>query len=454
MLLSNNVDISVDMVSRKVDKICESRRRSTPLFFNPSPLVSLGGDPGSGLANLIILSKTSSQNIRAFIKKIPLIGLLAVNLNRRKKALLAPGLHWKVRLRLLPFIGGIAAWVYSIINLNKVRLDNEKRLNELRQLLEISRVDIKKIQIFIEQENTRLDRKFNESISVVQTNGQKLSEDFERFSMSTASKIVLIEQHAAQLARQWHLLDVALAVKPDKNDAIAEAQKDNPVETAQMAVFYSEFEDAFRGTREDISQRLKVYLPYFKCLSENEKFPVLDIGCGRGEWLGVLAECGIKAVGIDLNIAMVDTCKEFGFDVKCGDAINYLQQQPEGSIAAITGFHIIEHLSFEVLLALFDSALHALRPGGVIIFETPNPENILVGSCNFYYDPTHQHPVVPAVAEFIARQRGFASTEILRLHPYPDSHQFNDDSEIAKRLNALLYGPQDYAILAWKKNAD
>ena len=177
---------------------------------------------------------------------------------------------------------------------------------------------------------------------------------------------------------------------------------------------------------------------------------VVDIGCGRGEWLALLGKQGIKATGIDLNAAMVDTCLAQGLHAQYMDAIQYLSQQPPGSLAAVTGFHIIEHLPFNTLLALFDAALKALRPDGLIIFETPNPENLVVGACNFYYDPTHLSPIVPTVAEFTARQRGFAKAEILRLHPYPDSHRLVEDSEIAKRLNNALYGPQDFAVLAWK----
>ena len=116
----------------------------------------------------------------------------------------------------------------------------------------------------------------------------------------------------------------------------------------------------------------------------------------------------------------------------------------------MTGFHIIEHLPFELLIALFDAALYALRNDGVIIFETPNPENLVVGACNFYYDPTHLHPIVPAVAEFMARQRGYARAEILRLHPIPDAHLITENTEVARRVNQALYGPQDYAVIGWK----
>ena len=206
-------------------------------------------------------------------------------------------------------------------------------------------------------------------------------------------------------------------------------------------------------TREDITERLKVYLPYFDKFIGDPNAQVVDCGCGRGEWLALLGEQGIKVTGIDLNRAMVDTCQALGLQAKCMDAIQYLSRQPEGSLAAVTGFHIIEHLPFNTLLALFDAALRALRPDGMVIFETPNPENLVVGACNFYSDPTHLNPIVPTVAEFMARQRGFAHAELLRLHPYPDSHRLVEDSEIAKRFNNAMYGPQDFAVLAWKTHA-
>jgi hypothetical protein len=155
-----------------------------------------------------------------------------------------------------------------------------------------------------------------------------------------------------------------------------------------------------------------------------------------------------------MNNAMVDLCRARGLDAICADAIAHLNRQPPGSVAAVTGFHIIEHLPFESLLALFDATLRVLQPGGLVIFETPNPENMIVGSCSFHYDPTHRHPIAPALAEFIARQRGFARTEILRLNAFPENALIVEDSEVARRVNRAFYGPQDYAVLAWKANAD
>lgn len=218
--------------------------------------------------------------------------------------------------------------------------------------------------------------------------------------------------------------------------------------------FYIDFENAFRGTREDITERLTVYLPYLDKLIGDATAHLVDIGCGRGEWLALMGQHGIQATGVDLNRDMVQACLDQGFDAQCTDALHYLRQQPQGSLAAVTGFHIIEHLPFKLLLSLFDAALRALRPGGLVIFETPNPENLVVGACYFYSDPTHNSPIVPGVAHFMARQRGFDQVEILPLHPYPDSYFLPEDSELAKRFNRAFYGPQDYAILARKAYAN
>ncbi len=223
---------------------------------------------------------------------------------------------------------------------------------------------------------------------------------------------------------------------------------------AELDRFYLEFEGLFRGAPADIRERLSVYLPYVEALANEPDARLVDVGCGRGEWLELMRDSGIRAIGIDMNLAMVDMCRTRGLDVECTDAIAWLRQQPAGSVAVVTGFHLIEHLPFATLLELFDAALHALRPDGVLIFETPNPENLVVGACHFYYDPTHRNPIVPAVAEFIARQRGFAEAEIKRLNAYPESYLLPEDTEIARRINRAFYGPQDFAVIARKSHAD
>ena len=167
--------------------------------------------------------------------------------------------------------------------------------------------------------------------------------------------------------------------------------------------FYAAFENRFRGTPEDIRQRVTVYLPAIQeSRAGTPEAPVLDIGCGRGEWLEVLKESGLVAQGIDLNRVTVSQCRERGLAVVEGDAIEYLRGVAEGSLGAVTALHVIEHLPFRRLIMLLDEVLHALRPGGLAIFETPNPENLMVGACNFYYDPTHQRPLPPEPTRFVA----------------------------------------------------
>ncbi len=217
-----------------------------------------------------------------------------------------------------------------------------------------------------------------------------------------------------------------------------------------LEAFYVAFEDHFRGSREDILGRLKVYLPLLDAAKAGTlDFPILDVGCGRGEWLELLSQSGYTARGIDLNRVMVEQCKARNLDVSESDVIAYLQSLPDTSFGAVTGFHIIEHLPFETLVRLLDETVRVLKPGGLAIFETPNPENVLVGSCNFYFDPTHCNPLPSPMIKFLVEARGLCKAKIINLHPYPETFKVNG-SELAERFNEYFYGPQDYAIVGYK----
>lgn len=221
--------------------------------------------------------------------------------------------------------------------------------------------------------------------------------------------------------------------------------------TAMDDQLYVAFEDRFRGSREDIKERVKIYLPIIqKANAGTKKCSVLDVGCGRGEWLELLKENNLVGYGVDLNKSMVEYCQAAGLKVSHGDVLAYLRKVDDASLGAVTGFHIIEHLPFGVWVRLFDEAFRVLKPGGVLIFETPNPENVQVGSNSFYYDPTHLNPLPLHLVKFVAEYRGFSQTEVLRLHPFDDAVLLHDAGETATRLNALFYGPQDYAVIGWK----
>jgi SAM-dependent methyltransferase len=215
-----------------------------------------------------------------------------------------------------------------------------------------------------------------------------------------------------------------------------------------LDAFYAAFEDKFRGSREDITQRLQVYLPRLEDVRQDLlDFQILDLGTGRGEWLELLRSSGYTAVGVDSNQIMAERCRARGLEVVEADAIAYLAELPDQSMGVITGFHIIEHLPFQGLIRLFQEAIRVLCPGGLIIFETPNADNILVGASSFYSDPTHQSPLISSTVRFIAEFVGFESAEILNLHPYPDQSRLTG-SPLADRFSDYFYGPQDYAILA------
>ena len=213
--------------------------------------------------------------------------------------------------------------------------------------------------------------------------------------------------------------------------------------------FYVHFERWFRGTEAEIAKNQSVYLPLFtKSKIDSKKFPVVDVGCGNGEFVQILHDKGIRAIGLDLNKTMIDNVKSKGLEGERGDALNYLRKQKNNSLMAVTGFHIVEHIPFVELMKLFTECYRVLAPGGFVIFETPNPENVIVGSCNFYNDPSHLHPLPPAFLELVMKTRGFSKTEIKRLHPLKEKIESKDP--LVQEMAERFFGPQDYSVIATK----
>ncbi|MBD2015715.1 class I SAM-dependent methyltransferase [Microcoleus sp. FACHB-53] len=217
-----------------------------------------------------------------------------------------------------------------------------------------------------------------------------------------------------------------------------------------LDAFYTAFENQFRGEREDIFNRLKVYLPLLEEANiGTSDFPILDVGCGRGEWLELLRESGYTATGLDHNRVMVDYCRTREFEVVEGDVIAYLRTLPDLSLGAVTGFHIIEHLPFPILIKLFNEVVRVLKPGGLAIFETPNPKNIVVGACNFYADPTHKNPLFPDTIQFILESQGLSKVKILYLNPVEGS-PFNQEDASWQLLHNWFFCARDYAVVGYK----
>jgi O-antigen chain-terminating methyltransferase len=222
---------------------------------------------------------------------------------------------------------------------------------------------------------------------------------------------------------------------------------------------YVQFEDRHRGTREEILDRQRAYLDLFTHAS-----PVLDVGCGRGEFLELCQKAGVDARGVDLDAGMVAYCRAAGFAAEQADALAYLNALPDGALGGIFSAQVIEHIPPDALVALVRLAHRKLRPGGVLLLETPNPACLTVFSGAFYVDLSHVKPIHPEAARFVLEAAGFRDVEIRFVNPVPPDgklqrlepfwymrryeeaflSQINDNLE---RLNQLLWGAQDYAAI-------
>jgi SAM-dependent methyltransferase len=214
--------------------------------------------------------------------------------------------------------------------------------------------------------------------------------------------------------------------------------------------FYASFENRFRGTRGDIKKRQSIYLPMIKdARAGTAERPILDLGCGRGEWLELLGDEGLNGRGVDTNRLMIAQCKEQGLSVVEDDIIHFIRGVPDNSLGAVTGFHIIEHLPFESLVSLFDETLRVLKPGGIMIFETPNVRNVIVGATEFYIDPTHKRPLNSQFLKFTLEYYGFRRVTIIESHPFESDFKTHVP-ELNEELNEFFYGPRDFAVIGYK----
>lgn len=217
-----------------------------------------------------------------------------------------------------------------------------------------------------------------------------------------------------------------------------------------VAPFYRAFEDRHRGSRELILERLKVYLPFLEPLKQLEATPaVLDLGCGRGEWLETVIGAGFAATGVDLDEGMLEGCRAHGLPAERDDAVGALKKRADDSVSVISAFHLVEHIPFTALQELITEALRVLKPGGLLILETPNAENLFVGSNGFYMDPTHERPIPHLLLSFLTEFSGFDRSKLLRLQEQSHLH---DPCQTIDLITALGSSSPDYAIVA-QKNA-
>lgn len=219
--------------------------------------------------------------------------------------------------------------------------------------------------------------------------------------------------------------------------------------------FYHRLENRYRGAPEEIARRLRIYLPDVEAavLRTGQK-PVMDIGCGRGEWLGLLSDMGVEAFGVDTNAVQLDEARGQGHDVRHGDAVTFLAESADESLSVISAHHLIEHLPFDVVAWITREAMRVLAPGGLLLFETPNPANVLVGATTFHTDPTHLKPMPAPVMEVLLETAGFHPVELRHLHPHGRFEEFLAKPDFNNDLASLMFGPQDLAVLGTKPSGD
>ena len=221
--------------------------------------------------------------------------------------------------------------------------------------------------------------------------------------------------------------------------------------TSFLSFFYNKLENRYRGSRSEIKSRLKIYLPDAEAavLRTGGK-TALDLGCGRGEWLELLRDEGLNATGVDLNTLQLEEARAMGLVVEEQDAMLALSDAETNSLSIISAHHLIEHLPFSQVAWIVREAMRTLAPGGILILETPNVQNILVGASSFHNDPTHIKPLTGPVLQVLFETAGFEPIDIRHLHPHEKLATFISKSNFEPELAYLLFGAQDIAIIGYK----
>ncbi|MEP7116841.1 MAG: class I SAM-dependent methyltransferase [Acidobacteriota bacterium] len=282
--------------------------------------------------------------------------------------------------------------------------------------------------------------------------------------------LTIVQQQGLALRRE---LARGLTVAPTAASSAPAASPPAPSDGQQMLATdplhsqqYAGFEDLFRGSEDDISDRLADYVALFAGASD-----VVDIGCGRGEFLDLLRGAGVSARGVDQNHEMVERCRAKGFDVAETDGLTFLQSAPPGSLGGLIATQVVEHLQPDYLLRFLAAAADALRPGAPVVLETINPACWSAFFDSYIRDLTHVRPVHPDTLKFLVTAAGFSNATIQWRSPYPDNGKLvrlvSADTSTGvtpaapdlaplvdtvnrniDRLNELFFTFRDYAVVA------
>lgn len=240
-------------------------------------------------------------------------------------------------------------------------------------------------------------------------------------------------------------------------DAAGEAP--GPFAGSVDSVTYVGFENQFRGAREEIGRRVADYVPILA-----EGTDIVDIGCGRGELLALLAERGVRARGVDTNAAMVEACRTQGLHAEESDALAFLERQADGSIGGLIAIQVVEHFAPAYLVRFLQTAFHKLRPGAPLILETINPSCWMAFFETYLRDPTHKQAIHPETLAYLVEASGFTRTDVQFRAPVPAGDRLvtiPPDSALgaplaplvdalndhADKLNRRLFSHMDYVVI-------
>jgi SAM-dependent methyltransferase len=283
-----------------------------------------------------------------------------------------------------------------------------------------------------------------------------LDELFEEIDL-VFSHLDRVEHELAQRrqdARRVEELEERLTRVERRRDGSAPATVAAQPAAAALPDYFA-FESRMRGRSDEIRERQRAYVEDFR-----DAAPVLDVGCGRGELVGLLGEAGVEARGVDADADMVAFAQGEGLAVEQADLLAHLEGLEDGSLGGVFAGQVVEHLPPPALVRLLELAAAKLRPGGVLVAETINPLSPL--ALRYYFsDLTHAQPLVPETLELLARQVGFRDTELRYLNPpeerlhaveLPEEAAFDRAREAlaenVRRLNEVLFAPLDYALVA------
>jgi len=344
----------------------------------------------------------------------------------------------------------------KIAQLENSRVQLEESLANLRLQL-TDRLNQFQKQLEVQSENASIDVNFTQSIR------QSLQNEIDRLRSEVQEQVSRSEQEIGQLKLGTNVANNRLRRLERKLKHQTLQEEFQPVlpkslGEAPLDFDYFLFEEYYRCSREEIMGRQREYLRYF---SPGQY--VLDLGCGRGEFLELLSNHGVRAEGVDLNDDMIEFCRERGFTVYKADLFDYLESVEDGTVDGIFLGQVIEHLQPQQLIRLIQMAYAKLKPNGYFIAETPNPRSLSIFAQSFFMDLTHTKPVHPYTAKFLLESEGYREIEIFYISPNHESLRIPElvvhgaDSEMLSKFNQTLniwhdfiFGAQDYYIVGRK----